>query len=140
MPHEMFTHDWALAWGEELRANAEYRQAARNWKWPMVLTMQAAPDLGLPERSVFLDLLEGDCREARAATAEDLANASYVLSGDPRTWKRVLDGEIDPIGGVMRGKLKLAKGSLTSLLPYVNASRELVVSATRIGTLIPEGL
>lgn len=140
MPHDMFTHGWAVAWGEEIRANPEYREAARSWKWPMVFIMWAAPELGVPERSVFLDLFEGDCREARAATAEDVESAPYVISADPATWKRVVDRELEPIPGLMRGTLKLEKGSLASLLPYLRASKELVLSAARVNTCFPEGL
>lgn len=139
MPLEMFTHDWAVAWGEEIRANREYREAARDWKWPMVFTMRAMPDLGLPERSVYLDLFEGDCREARTATSGDLESVPYVMSGDPTTWKRVVDQDLEPIGGLISGKLKLEKGSITSLLPYVKAARELVLSAARVDTRFPDG-
>lgn len=140
MPHEMFSHAWAEAWGDAIRANEAYRGAARSWEWPIVLTMKADPELGVPERSVYADLFHGDCREARAATPADLESAPYVLAGEPRNWKRVLDGELEPISGIMRGKLKLARGSLASLLPYVPAAKQLVVSATRVETVFPEGI
>ncbi len=140
MPHEMFTHSWAMAWGEEIRANEAYREAARTWEWPIVLTMKEDRELGVPERSVYADLFRGDCREARAATPADLESAPFVLAGEARNWKRVLDGELEPISGIMRGKLKLARGSLATLLPYVPAAKQLVVSATRVETLFPEGL
>lgn len=68
MPYEMFTHEWAVPCGEQINANEDYRKAVRSWRWPMVLTMMAAPKLVLPERSVYLDLSKGDCHEARAAT------------------------------------------------------------------------
>ncbi|HET9225671.1 MAG TPA: hypothetical protein VFR31_03330 [Thermoanaerobaculia bacterium] len=50
----------------------------------------------------------------------------------------MLDGELEPISGIMRGKLKLARGSLATLLPYVPAPKQLVVSATRVETVVPE--
>ena len=139
MTLEMFTHEWAVAWGEKIRANTQYREAARSWKWPMVFTMRAMPDQGLPERSVFLDLFEGECREARAATAGDLESAPYVLSGEPSTWKRLVDEDLEPIGGLISGKLKLEKGNIASLLPHVKAARELVLSAARVETRFPDG-
>ncbi len=137
MSHEIFTEGWAVACREQIRANEEYRQAARTWRWPMVLTMEADPSLGLPERSVYLDLFEGDCREAREARPEDLEDATYVISADPPTWKRVLDRDLEPISGLIRGKLKLVKGSLTSLLPYVIAAKEMVLSAACVDTFFP---
>lgn len=140
MSYEMFTNEWAEAWGKEIRANEDYREAARKWQWPMVLTMKAAPELGLLERSVWLDLFEGDCREARSAVPADVEAAHYVIAADAKTWKRVLDGDLEPIPGLIRGKLKLVKGGLVSLLPYVTAAKEMVASATRVDTSFPPGL
>jgi putative sterol carrier protein len=140
MSYEMFTHDWAVACGDQINANEEYRKAAKNWKWPLVLTMKADAKLGVPERSVYLDLFQGDCREARVAQPADLEAVPYVISADPPTWKRVLEHDLEPIPGLMRGKLKLVKGSLVSLLPYVTAAKEMVNSAANVDTRFPQGL
>jgi putative sterol carrier protein len=138
--YEVFSHDWAVACGEQINANEDYRKAARKWEWPLVLTMTADSKLGLPERSVYLDLFHGDCREARAAGAADQESAPFVISADPHVWKRVLDRDLEPIFGLMRGKLKLAKGSLVALLPYVTAAKEMVLSAACVDTRFPAGL
>jgi len=140
MSYEMFTHDWAVACGEQINANEDYRKAARNWRWPLVLTMTAAPGLSLSERSVYLDLFEGDCREARTATPADVESVPYLISADPKTWRQVLERDLEPIFGLMRGKLKLAKGSLVSLLPYTAAAKEMVLSAACVETRFPEGV
>jgi putative sterol carrier protein len=140
MRHEMFTHSWAVAWGEAIRANEAYREAARTWEWPIVLMVKEDPGLGVPERSVYVDLFRGECRAARVATPDDLETVPYILVAEVRSWKRLLDGEIETISGIMRGKLKLARGSLASLLPHVQAAKQLVVSATRVETLFPEGI
>lgn len=140
MPYEMFTPEWAAAWGRQINASDAYRLAAQTWKWPVVLTMKEDPAVGLPERSIFLDLLKGECRETRSASAEDFETTPFVLTADPKTWKQVLDGELEPIPGIMRGRIRLTKGSLATLLPYVLAAKELVSAATRVETLFPEGL
>jgi putative sterol carrier protein len=140
MSHEVFTHDWAVAWGEAIRASDGYRTAAQRWQWPMIITMAPDPGLDLPERSVFLDLFEGDCREARSATETDRAAVRYILSGDFHTWKQVLERDLEPILALMMGKLKLEKGSLASLIPYVTAARELVAAASQVPYRFPEGV
>ncbi|HYX25339.1 MAG TPA: Fis family transcriptional regulator [Thermoanaerobaculia bacterium] len=140
MSHEVFTHDWAVAWGEAIRASDSYRTAARRWQWPMIITMTFDPGLDLPERSVFLDLFEGDCREARSATETDRAAVPYVISGDFHTWKKVLERELEPILALMASKLKLEKGSLAALIPYVTAARELVAAASQVPYRFPEGV
>lgn len=140
MPYEMFTLEWAAAWGRQINASDAYRLAAQTWKWPVILTMKEDPALGLPERSIYLDLLKGECREARSASPEDFDATTFVLAADPETWKQVLDGELEPIPGIMRGRIRLTQGSLATLLPYVLAAKELVSAATRVETLFPEGL
>lgn len=140
MPYEMFTPEWAVAWGRQINESDAYRLAAQTWKWPVVLTMKEAPALGVPERSIYLDLLKGECREARSAAPEDLEETPFVLTADPKTWKQVLDGELDPIPGIMRGRIRLIRGSLATLLPYVLAAKELVSAAARVETCFPEGL
>jgi putative sterol carrier protein len=140
MSYEMFTHDWAVACGEQINANEDYRKVAWSWHWPLVLIMTAAPGLSLPERSVYLDLFEGGCREARTARPADIESVPYVISADPKTWKRMLERELEPIFALMRGKLKLVKGSLVSLLPYVAAAKEMVLSAACVETRYPEGV
>ncbi|MFL6236698.1 MAG: Fis family transcriptional regulator [Thermoanaerobaculia bacterium] len=140
MSYEVFTHDWAVACGEQINENEDYRQAAKNWEWPLVLTMAADPKLDVPERSVYLSLYHGDCKEARAATAADLDDVPFIIRADPHTWKRVLDRDLEPIFGLIRGKLKLAKGSLVSLLPYTSAAKEMVLSAACVETRFPAGV
>ncbi len=140
MAHDFFTQGWAEAWGEAIRSNEPYREAARTWESPMVLLSTASAELGVPERAVWADLFQGECRAARAAPAEDLETSPYVLAADVRSWKRVLDGELEVIPGIMRGKLKLTRGGLASLLPYVAAAKQLVLSATRVETRFPEGI
>lgn len=138
MARELFTLEWAEAWRDQIRANGAYQAAAGGWRWPLVLVMKADPGLGLPEeRSIYLDLYQGECRDARIATAEDVESTPFLLSADPRTWRQVLERRLEPIPGLMRGKLKLVKGSLAALLPYVMAAKELVESAARIETSYP---
>ncbi|MEO1370211.1 MAG: SCP2 sterol-binding domain-containing protein, partial [Acidobacteriota bacterium] len=80
------------------------------------------------------------CRAARAATAEDLDAADFALRASAETWRRVLDGALEPILGLMSGKLKLRTGSLAALTPYMQASRELVAAAARVDSTFPDHL
>lgn len=141
MAHTMFSGEWARAWGERINANERYRDAAGSWEWPLVLSVQADPAFEIPEdRAVYLDLYRGECREAREATAADLDAAPFAIRSDAVTWKQVLDGKLEPIMGLMRGKLKLTKGSMATLARYVRAAKELVRSAQEVDTDFPAGL
>ncbi len=125
---EIFTDPWARAWGERLNESEAYREAAESWEGAVLLEDSHADD---DLRAVFLDLHHGACLEARVARAGDGERARYVLSATEADWLRVLDG-MSPISAILRGKLKLSKGSLASLMPFTRAASELVEAARRI--------
>jgi putative sterol carrier protein len=66
-----------------------------------------------------------------------VAAASYVVAAAPAVWREVLEGRIEPLFAVMSGKLKLVRGSIARLLPYVTAARELLAAARRVPTEFP---
>jgi putative sterol carrier protein len=138
MAAELFGEDWARAWREEIAASEAYRSAAASWEGAMVFAMTADEASGVPgERRVYLDLWHGDCRDARAAADADVAAASYVVTAAPAVWREVLEGRVEPLFAVMSGKLKLVRGSIARLLPYVTAARELLAAARRVPTEFP---
>jgi len=140
MAAEIFTDDWARLWNDAINENAEYKKAARKWEGAIGMVMTSDPDMGITEeRVVVADLWHGDSRGAEATTSEALDEVPYVIKANPAAWKRVLSGKLDPIVGLMGGKLKLAKGGLFALLPYAKAAKELVASAIAVDTSFPEG-
>ncbi len=140
MGAEIFTDEWARAWCEEINRSEGYARAAADWTDPLALVMQRDPSQGLEEdRAVYVDLRHGECREARSGRESDLETAPYIITADPYTWRQVLDGQLEPIVGLMRGRLKLTRGNLLTLARYVTAARELVAAATRVDTTFPEG-
>lgn len=140
MTGEIFTGEWARDWCREINDSDAYREAAEDWEGAVVLTLQPDPSYGIDsERSVYVDLWHGECREAREAGADDLEEAPYVIAADPYSWKKVLNGEMGPVTGLMRGKMKLERGSVVELARYVRAAEELVKAATRVEAEYPDG-
>ena len=140
MGYEIFTKEWVNAWAEELNLNEKYKEAAQKWEGETVLVLKADPDMGLGEdRTVILDLWHGECREGRVADDDDLESAPYVITASPENWRQILDGKLEPIMALMRGKLQLTKGKITDLLPYITAAKEMISSAASVDTKFPEG-
>ncbi|MEE8525454.1 MAG: SCP2 sterol-binding domain-containing protein, partial [Thermoanaerobaculia bacterium] len=138
MSLEVFTEPWVQRWAEELKASADYRQAAAKWEGSLVIEMAADHDLGIAEdRGAFLDLWHGECRAARIAGSGDRDGADYVIRASADIWRRILDGELEPLLGLMSGQLELTRGSLLRLTPHAKASRELVRAATRVESHFP---
>jgi putative sterol carrier protein len=134
----LYSEEWAQAAAAVIASSDAYKQAARTWEGSMIFTVQADPSLGIAEnRSVFFDLWHGECRGGRVASAEDIASATYIVSADAFTWRQVLEGKLEPIAGLMRGKLKLVRGNMAVLARYVQAAKELVHAATQVDTEFP---
>lgn len=135
-PPEIFSGEWAAICARTLNEGGEYRTVASAWEARIVLTMTGVGADGA-ERRVWLDLFQGSCREARAALAEDESEARYVLSGTAESWRMVLSGALPPLTAILTGKLRLAKGSVMELVPWVSAARELVRAAAAVPATFP---
>lgn len=138
---EVFTDDWAAACCSGLNARGKFRELGRKWNQPVALRMRSEATLGVyADRVVFLDLAAGECRTARLASDEDLKAARFILAAEARQWKRLLEGELEPIPAVMTGRLKLERGSLAALMPHAALAREIMDAAREVGGHFPAEL
>ncbi len=130
--------DWTDAYKDAVNNNATYRQAAQTWTHGNVAMVVAAePSLGLAtDVALLLDVHEGTCRGSDYFTDAQQAidKADFVIEANYERWKEVVQGKLEPIKAMMQGKLKLSKGSLPTMIRYVDASRELVESASKVPT------
>jgi putative sterol carrier protein len=136
---EVFTDEWARACCEALNRSDAYRASAAAWEGSIVLAMSPDAARGVEEaRAVFIDAHRGECRGAWMAGADEIATATYVLRADPGTWQRLFDREIDPVGAVMQGKLRLERGGLFALAKFAQAAKDMIAAASRVGGAFPD--
>lgn len=135
----IFTPEWIDAFKQSINQNTVYQTAAANWEGSLLMVFsrngQIDPNTA---PAVLLDLWHGECRSAKAAQAPDFETADFILAGSGKDWKQVLDREIAPIMAIMRGKLKLKKGSMVTLARYADAAKEIVNAAADLDTFIPD--
>ena len=132
------TDGWFQAFIAQINGSAAYRVAAETWEGDIAFLVQAEPDRGFAEDVWgYLDLWHGECRGGGVVDAERGAEAAYILSAPYSRWKDVLRGELDPIRGMMQGKLKV-KGDLPTIVRYVNAANELVHLTGQVDTVFPD--
>ena len=132
MSHPVFSASWATACAAALNAAPAYRAAAATWEGAILLELHPDDTAAGPPQRVYFDLWHGDCRAARVASPTDTDAARFVLSGSTGAWEQVLSGRVAPLLAVMSGKLKLTRGSLAELLPYVTAAKELVTAVASV--------
>lgn len=132
--------EWTAAFRDAINASKGYAKHGGEWTHGKVAyVVKARPELGIEhDTAMILDLHEGKCRAAEMVDgdrAEELAD--FVIYAELERWKEVLSGEVDPTKAMMQNKLKLEKGHLPTIVKYVLASKELVLSATVIDTDYP---
>lgn len=127
------SEEWLGRYRELINGSEEYREAGRTWEGDIAFVMEAEPDHGVPHDLVaWLDLRGGVCHGARMIDAADVGRAAYQIRAPYSRWREVLLGDLDPVKGVMQGKLKV-RGDLPNIVRHVRAANELV----RLTTLVP---
>jgi putative sterol carrier protein len=133
--------EWVVAFKDAVNGNPAYKNSGREWTHGVItLVVTSSPAAGLAEDAcMWLDLHQGVCRDAKLVPrAEADKGSAFVIVGDYPRWKQVLRKELEPIKGMMQGKLKLAKGQLPVIVRFVQAARDLVESATMVATQFPD--
>ncbi len=135
---EVFAQPWLEAWLAQLNSNDAYRKAAAAWEDSLMLVMEADTKAGIPlDRVIWLDLWHGRCRSGNLLRSVTERPAVYIISAEVSCWQAIFDRRLDPILGLMGGKLKLKAGNLLKLVRFSSAARQLVLSAIQVPTYFP---
>ena len=65
--------------------------------------------------------------------SEDAREAEFVLRAPFSNWRRVIEGELDPIQGMMTRKLQV-EGNMMKIMRYPKAAKEIVSCCALIPT------
>ena len=122
--------EWIKNFKDELNKNKTYEEVAKNWEGDFLLII--SPDEKLKDEVVFyVDLWHGKCRDAFMVTREK--NAAFVFRGPYSNWKKVINNELDPLRGLIRGMF-IVEGDSKIILDQAKAAQELVNTASKIPT------
>lgn len=126
--------DWLAMYRERINGSQVYREASQTWEGDIAFVFEAEPDRGVPEDLVaWLDLWHGECRGARMISAPDGESAAYAITAPYSRWREVVLGDLEPVKGMMQGKLKL-RGDLPTIVRHVRAANELVALTMLVPT------
>jgi putative sterol carrier protein len=132
------SQEWFDAFAERINGSVAYRESAQDWEDDIAFRIVAEPDRGVPlDIWGYLDLYHGTCRAARVVDETAAASAAYTITAPYSRWKSVLRGELDPIKGMLQGKLRV-RGNLPHIIRYVKAANELVRLTGEVDTRFPD--
>lgn len=125
--------EWIALYRDLINGSEEYRVAGQTWEGDIAFVFEAEPDRGVPDDLVaWLDLRHGVCHGARMIGVEEGDGAAYAIRAPYSRWREVVLGDLDPVKGMMQGKLKV-RGDLPNIVRHVRAANELV----HLTTLVP---
>jgi len=129
---------WWAAYVDNINASESYKEAASDWEGDITFVIEAEPDKNVPETVWgWMDLWHGECRAGSFVTPEEGLKAQLIIRASYTRWKQVIMKDLEPVKGMMQGKLKL-QGDLPKILRYVNAATELVNIAGSVPTEFPD--
>jgi putative sterol carrier protein len=126
---------WLEAYVARINSSTAYAECAAAWEGDVTLLFEPEPLLRVPHAIYsWLDLWHGKCRAARYdVPPEEGDRAQFVFRAPYSRWKQVIRRELEPVRGMMQGKLKV-RGDLEVIVRHVKAADELVRIAGQVPT------
>lgn len=135
---EFPSEGWVRAFADAINASEDYARFAHDWEGDVVIAVEAEPDKGVPnDVLVLLDLWHGACRDGEIVDADRAERAEFLVRAPYSRWKDVIEGDLEPVKGLMQGKLRV-RGDLQKILRYVKATQELANLTSEVETTFPD--
>ncbi len=123
---------WIKELCAKLNASETYAQAAATWEGDNIFVI--LPDDSYPDTMyLYINLQHGKASDSRQLKSLEEQKALFTISASFNTWRKVLEGRLDPIQGMFSGKLKLV-GSMVQVQRTPKATYEMVKVAKQIDT------
>jgi putative sterol carrier protein len=123
--------EWIKELSRQLNKSQAYEKSAANWEGDFVFVIDPTP--GNEPQYMYLDLYHGKSPAAGEIGKLEEKSAAYVISASAATWRKVIEGKLDPIQGMMTRQLKL-KGDMMQVMRYPKAAKEIVSCCAFIPT------
>ena len=132
MAHKFPSTEWVNALRELLNGSESYQRSAKDWEGDFIFIVE--PDDAYPDTAyLHLELYHGSSPGAGVVEEGNLPETEYTLKSPYSTWRKVIDGKLDPIQGMMTGQLKLT-GNLMKIMRYPKAAQDIVSCCANIPT------
>ncbi len=137
MAFQFPSNEWIVELSRLLNESPSYESSAKDWEGDFIFVVE--PDDTFPESGyLFLGLQHGKSTGAALLAAPEDRPAEYRITAPYSVWRKVIEGELDPIQGMMMRKLKL-DGNLMKIMRYPKAAKEIVSCCAKVPTEWPGG-
>ena len=127
--------EWVAAWVELANSDLAFRSAGAGWDGVVCGVIEADEAAGIGD-DLYLRLVGRDGywhENTLAADAGLLDGSAFTIRGPYSTWKSVICQQLNPITGIMQGRLRL-QGQLSTFLRWSRAMLIMTQLAGRMDT------
>jgi len=141
------SEEWLNLYEDAINNNEAYAKAASWWTGDFVFIVRASGGLD-HDVMAFIGLTHGKCTGVKPISSEDEFEVvkpggspsspdkiavEYTYEANYDNWVTIINGELDPIRGLLSGKAKI-QGEMAKVLKATDAAKELVRTASMIDT------
>ena len=124
--------EWIKELSSKLNESEAYERSAKDWEGDFIFIVE--PDDAYDGTAyLFLSLHHGKSPDAAELASEDEREAEFVLRAPFSNWRKVIEGKLDPIQGMMTRKLQV-EGNMMKIMRYPKAAKEIVSCCAFIPT------
>ena len=123
---------WIKELSDRLNQSESYERSAKDWEGDFLFVIE--PDDAYDGTAyLYLGLHHGESTGAAMVEDEDERETAFVIRAPYSVWRRVIDGKLDPIQGMMTRQLKLS-GNMMKIMRYPKAAQEIVSCCAEVPT------
>ncbi len=124
--------EWIKELSRQLNESEAYAKSAKDWEGDFVFIVD--PDDAYDGVAyLYLGLYHGKSPDAGAMASADERETEFVLRAPFSNWRKVIEGKLDPIQGMMTKKLKV-EGNMMKIMRYPKAAKEIVTCCASVPT------
>jgi putative sterol carrier protein len=124
--------EWIKELSSRLNASEAYEKSAKDWEGDFIFVVEP-DDVYDSTAYLYLGLYHGKSPDAAAVASQDEREVEFVLSAPFTNWRKVIEGKLDPIQGMMTRKLKV-QGNMMKVMRYPKAAKEIVTCCAQVPT------
>ena len=129
------SEEWVAEFHDAVNGSEAYAKAAENWEGDFYFVVEPEGEMS-EEAILYIDLWHGKSRAASLVADRSEKSPEFVISAPVSVWKKVIEGKLDPIQGMMTRQLKL-RGNMVKIMKAVKAAKELVNCCTMVESEFP---
>lgn len=124
--------EWIKELGKQLNESEAYAKSAKGWEGDFCFVVE--PDDAYDGTAyLYLGLYHGKSPDAGVMASVDERETGFILRAPFSNWRKVIEGKLDPIQGMMTKKLKV-QGNMMKIMRYPKAAKELVTCCALVPT------